>query len=195
MNTSDESIHTPFQAFYIQSMLFNSTSAMRSIEGLNLILHELPDAVSSEDLVALQRKPLLYDLQNIVLQGAALSRYFWPIRSKDQVHATRGQALQNAFAIDGSSPLNSRDLRNALEHFDERLDQYLLGDLVGYVIPEYVGFMPEDSGLPNHFFRAYFIDCGIFHLLGVNYLIDPIINAIEDIHQKLRAMDGSGSCF
>ena len=34
-----------------------------------------------------------------------------------------------------SSPLEDRELRNALEHFDERLDDFLLKDPVGYFFP------------------------------------------------------------
>jgi len=55
-------------------------------------------------------------------------------------------------SINESSPLYSRDLRNSLEHFDERLDDYLRNDIVGILLPEYVGMRPVDEQFPITFF-------------------------------------------
>lgn len=68
-----------------------------------------------EDIERLPHRQILNDLQNMVVQAGSLSRYFWPVRKG---HEARAAALRRAFDMSESSPLFSRDLRNAIEHFD-----------------------------------------------------------------------------
>jgi hypothetical protein len=177
------------EAFYIQSMLFNSQSAVRSIDRLNVMFDKLPPAPTLDDIDNLPSKLILNELQNMVLQGAALSRYFWPVRKG---HEARASTLRAAFSVGEASPLFSRDLRNALEHFDERLDDYLASGMVGYVFPEFVGLRPEEDDVPGHFFRAYFVDQGVFRLLNEEFFVEPLTDELLSIHRKLTAMDANG---
>lgn len=189
MNIEQSAIWPPFQAFYIQSMLFNSSSAVRSIARLESIFSKLPEQTTEGDTSQLPIKAILNELQNMILQSAALSRYFWPVRKG---HEARAGQLRDAFSIDETSPLFSRDLRNALEHFDERLDHYVTTGLVGYVFPEYVGAKPKEDGVPGHFFRAYFPDTGEFRLLNEEFKIQPIADELLFIHHHLTTLDQNG---
>ncbi|MCD4504182.1 hypothetical protein LQR30_08700 [Chromobacterium piscinae] len=189
MSTDLQVIWPPFQAFYIQSMLFNSSSAARSIARLESIFSKLPEQITEEDISRLPIRVILNELQNMVLQSAALSRYFWPVRKGHEARACR---LREAFAIDEASPLFDRSLRNALEHFDERLDHYLAAGVVGYVFPEYVGAKPEDTGVPGHFFRAYFPDTGEFRLLNEEFKIQPLADELLFVHHHLTSLDQNG---
>lgn len=189
MSTEQPAIWPPFQVFYIQSMLFNSSSAVRSIARLDSIFSKLPEQITEEDISRLPTKAILNELQNMVLQSAALSRYFWPVRKG---HEARAGRLREAFAIDETSPLFNRDLRNALEHFDERLDHYVATGLVGYVFPEYVGAKPKEDGVPGHFFRAYFPDTGEFRLLNEEFKIQPLADELLFVHHHLTTLDQNG---
>ena len=189
MDLEEPIIWPPFQAFYIQSMLFNSTSAVRSIACLESIFGELTERPTHDDILQLPTKTILNELQNMVLQSAALSRYFWPVRKG---HEARGKRLRESFDIDESSPLFNRDLRNALEHFDERLDKYVSSGMVGYIFPEYVGPKPEDNGVPGHFFRAYFADSGEFRLLNEEFKIQPLADELLFVHHHLITLDENG---
>lgn len=189
MEIDTPAIWPPFQAFYIQSMLFNSSSAARSIARLESIFGKLPEHPTHDDILQLPVKAILNELQNMVLQSAALSRYFWPVRKG---HEARGTRLREAFDVDESSPLFNRDLRNALEHFDERLDKYVSSGVVGYVFPEYVGPKPEDDGVPGHFFRAYFVDSGEFRLLNEEFKMQPLADELLFVHHHLSKLDENG---
>ncbi len=46
------------------------------------------------------------------------------------LHKNRAEFLRQIFDVTESSPLYDKKLRNALEHFDERLDMYLEGGIV-----------------------------------------------------------------
>lgn len=181
-----------YQTFYIQSMLFNCQSAIRSIARVDSIFEKLPQDVTKEDLMNLPTHAILNELQNIVVQGAALSRYFWPVRKG---YETRGKHLREAFSVNDGNPLQARELRNAIEHFDERLDAYLSSGLVGYIFPEFVGVRPNEDGVAGHFFRAFFIDCGIFRLLDGEYNMEPLVNEILRLGEALQEADSNGSNF
>jgi hypothetical protein len=185
-------IWPPHEAFYIQSMLFNSTSAVRSILRLESIFEKLPAKPSEADLEPLPVKVILHDLQNMVTQAGALSRYFWPVRKK---HKARGKLLRDTFVLGEDSPIFNRDLRNAMEHFDERIDIYFPQNIVGCFFPEYVGFKPDDDGVPGHFFRAYFMDTGEFRLLDEEFLMQPLADELFFIHRHLELMDRAGGRF
>lgn len=170
-------------------MLFNAESAARSVLQVNAVMHVVMENSPEDPVSALPTQYLLTELQNIIVQAGALSRYFWPVRS---AHEWRGAQLRKAFCISEDSPLRSRDLRNAIEHFDEKLDRYLENGVVGQVLPEFVGLSREPEGVPVHLFRAYYVDTGNFELLGKRYEVQPLATEVTRIHEQLKKMDGEG---
>ncbi len=189
MQKKEFTIWPPYEVFYIHSMLFNTQSAVNSIEILSVVMSYLDGSKSEDSLNAIDTEDVLNHLQNIVVQGAALSRYFWPVRKE---YERRGDFLRRALGITDDNPLKSRDLRNSIEHFDEKLDQYFFAGIVGYVLPQYLGPLPTDNGVPSHIFRAYYIDIGQFELLGKRYEIEPIAKEIQRLHEALMKCDKEG---
>lgn len=190
MATIEGQIWEPFETFYIQAMLFNCQSALRSMARISSVFEKLPIQVTEEHLYNLPVQEILNELQNVVIQGASLSRFFWPVRKG---HEDRGRQLRLALSVNEENPLYDRKLRNAIEHFDEKLDAYLASGLVGYIFPEFVAPRPRENGVPGHFFRAYFIDCGVFRLLDGEYEIEPIALEIQRICSVLEDADQNGS--
>lgn len=186
---SDGGIWAPYEAFYIRAMLFSTRSAVASIESVSTALEELSSDLSGDALTRLDASAMLGELQNIILQAAALSRYFWPVR---QGHEARGSQLRTALDVADDNPLKNRDLRNEIEHFDEKLDAYLSDGLAGYIIPEFVGPLPENDGVPTHIFRAYYLDVGLFEMLGKRYEVEPLANEILRIHDRLLVAELNG---
>lgn len=189
---TESPIFAPHEAFYIESMLFNSSSAVRSILRLEAVFGKLPDYPTEGDIENLPTKLILNELQNMIVHAGALSRYFWPVRAD---HKPRGMLLCKYFAMREDNPLFNRDLRNAIEHFDERIDRYFSQGAVGYVLPEYVGAKPGDDSVPGHFFRAFFVDTGEFRLLDEEFLIEPMANEILFVHVHLNKMAAEGGRF
>lgn len=81
----ERTIWPPYEAFYIRSMMFNAQSAVRSMTQVSAVLHVVAENSPEDPVAALPVLHLLGELQNLVLQSAALSRYFW--REK-QGHST-----------------------------------------------------------------------------------------------------------
>ena len=115
--------------------------------------------------------------------AAAVSRYFWHYsgdRLYRKLHKARARTLREMYGLDGNSVLNNRDLRNTLEHFDERLDRYLLEELAGMHIPTpSVGtYKPSDNDL-NRIYKMVDLDNEIFVVFDEAYDFGKIRKAIE----------------
>ncbi len=178
------SINPPYRVFYALSISFCTSSAVRSIEAIADVMEHLASAESEDPLEDIDSHAVLDELQNIIVQGAAVSRYFWPT---NKAHEARGRELRQQFRVTEDSPLKSRDLRNMIEHFDEKLDHYLAKGIVGHIIPHYFGPEGQNSGVPRHFFRAYFINVGVFEILGKRYEIEPIAKELWRLYELSSA--------
>lgn len=118
-----------------------------------------------------------------------LSRYFWP-SWRGGVAMRRGERLRDAFALTDASPLADRRLRDGLEHFDERLDKFLLTIDAGEFFPfpiEGDARMLENP--TQHFFKLLDRDRGVFILLNKAFSYQPIREEVERIQAALRASD------
>ena len=188
MENSEEmpAIWPLYEAFYIESMLFCTASALTSRDFVVNWLQGVEQSSDWSRLMSSGSEQILDELLNIVNQGAALSRYFFPARAgKGQKHEKRAARLREVFDVNASSPLKDRNLRNSIEHFDERLDDYLAKGIAGIILPKYIGYTPDVDDVPHHLFRAFYIDTAIFEVLGERFEIQPLVDEILRIHQLL----------
>lgn len=175
----------PHEAFYIESMLTITRTAMAEHSMLKTILEEVTNGKTT-------KRVLIIDLaQNIVSHAAAISRYFWP-SNNEKMHKLRGQRLREAFEIHESNPIKNKDVRNFVEHFDEKLDDYLKENFAGAFYPDFIGSKNDCENQVSHFFRAFFIDEWKFHVLGKESNLVPIINELIRIHQLLEKYRDQG---
>ena len=132
-------------------------------------------------------------IQEALTHSAALSRFFWP-PTKNKLSLARGENLRSTFAIDESNPLGHRKLRNALEHYDESLDSFLLQDRVGHFFPSPIVDHHElaDDVLGN-IFKLVDPENGICVILGEKYEFDLIRDEVRRILDLAVTMDGGGS--
>ena len=137
---------------------------------------------------------LLDSMNNIINQAAALSRYFWPVNKKD-CYQNRGSYLRSIFSITDDNPLKQKDVRNAIEHFDERLDKFTAQTIAGTIYPNFVGMTPDTKGVPFFAFRAYYLDKKCFEVLGEAFYLDPIYCEIVKIHNRLIEFKNNGLRF
>ena len=91
-----QTIWPPYEAFYIRSMLFNAESAARSVLQVNAVMHVVMENSPEDPVSVLPVQYLLTELQNIIVQAGALSRYFWPVRS---THQWRGLTLRSVWYL------------------------------------------------------------------------------------------------
>lgn len=75
-------------------------------------------------------------VQAMLVAAGVISRLLWPT---GQGVRARGAALRRMLTVSEDSPLASRDLRDSLEHFDERLDAWAAEFVAASPPPSVIG--------------------------------------------------------
>jgi hypothetical protein len=185
MNPDSDFVILPYhEVFYIENLLFSTDSALSSVSWVSGLLKKIEAGQKDFD-----PKQPLNQLQNLINQGGAISRFFWP---SDRKYERRGALLREIFEISEGSPLRNRALRNQVEHYDEYLDDYLKSVSAGVFTPHYFGPEPRNDGVPRHYFKAYYFDTGMFEVLGRRYEIKPLAEEILKLHSRLLESEGHG---
>jgi len=183
-------IHPPSEAFYINSILYSAGRAREAFQRFDV-------ARSLNDTEAFQ----VSSVHEALGHSGALSRFFWPSYYKKESKALRSlkeqraKKLRAAFALTDTSALRDRGLRDFLEHFDERLDQYLLRHDSGYFFP---GAQIGDSSLAladdpkGHIFKLVDPSTCCFVLLGEKHYFADLRKEVERVYELVNEMDKNG---
>lgn len=175
----------------------STSSALQACERASKYI----EAISAGKIGYQDRKNELLDcLQNFINHSGAVARYFFPSfggvkKGRRDIHQKRAAYLRRVFEVDENSPLFDKRLRNAIEHFDERLDHYLEEGVVGQIYPSLILDDPEDTEVPHHIFRAYYFNDGIYQVLGERHNIRPILDEMIRVNDMLVKFDENGGMF
>lgn len=175
-------IYPPHEAFYIEAIVYAAGRAVEAFDRYDAAVAEGSDY-----------NAIVSNIHEALSHTAAVSRFFWPPRSKSSIPQRRSQKLREAFKITDGSPLSARDVRNTLEHFDEQLDDYLLNDPVGLLFPgALVGTASLADEELGHIFRLVDPKASIFVLLGRKYPYGDLRRAVAAVYQLSREAAGHG---
>lgn len=170
-----------FEAFYLEAIKYAARSAIDAFDRYEAAIMQGNNAASA-----------VANVHEALMHAGAVSRFFWPIRN-DGITAARAVKLREAFGITDESPLFNRELRNALEHFDERLDGFLLDDTVGAIFPgPIVGSAELAEDELGHIFRLVDPQIDIFVLFGKKYEFEPIREAVNVVFHIADDCDARG---
>lgn len=167
------------EVFYIHSIIYTSE---RCLDAFNRYEESLKHKISGDSVVSI--------LQEAVGHAAAISRFFWPSSTGKKnekelinMRKLRGEKLRKAFNLDESSDLYKRDIRNAFEHFDEKMDLYFLGDNYGAFYPECIIDSHELSDIPGqNIFKLIDPKAQCLILLGKKFNFSNIRTEVRNIH-------------
>lgn len=139
----------------------------------------------------------------VASEAAMVAKYLWPIkpnlakkRSPDYEASClrrafsehRGNVLRAALDVDDTNPLNDRDLRNSIEHFDERIDARLLSSdriLVGQSWgPRHLIGLPEHAG--EVLLRHYDPTTGIYSVLDTRISLPAVTAELEVLATRAK---------
>ncbi|MGA9823484.1 MAG: hypothetical protein WBQ53_01410 [Methylocystis sp.] len=172
-----------YEAFYIASIIYSAERSDAAFQRFEAVAQN-----NGEALLAMAT------IQEALTHAGALSRFFWPMQSKSKVAVARGQSLREAFELDDTSALKNRELRNAFEHFDERIDEYLMQDHVGYFFPQ---AMIDDHALADdkigHIFKLVDPKSGLCVIMGRKFEFRPIHTEVQCILGLAQKMERNGS--
>jgi len=183
-----------YVAFYLEGMLFCTDAGLRAAEEVRAALDLGAQHAPNTDEWYESSLAIVNGVQSLAQNAAAVSRYLWP-SGKKSAHIARGQRLLEGLGIPDDSPLKDRHLRNCLEHFDERLDHFCNTLLAGRILPTYVGPVGPTPEIPTFLFRAYYTDVAVFEILGERVQMQPILDALRELHDRLIDCSLNGGGF
>ncbi|TOA20567.1 hypothetical protein CGK31_22875 [Vibrio parahaemolyticus] len=172
-------MHNPF---YTYSVRYSAERAIAAFKQYDYLLSQTDDA-----------SVLISEVQEAIIHVGALSRYFWPSpagRKKDKqqkaLRMQRGEYLKKLYNLTDESPLANRELRNAWEHFDEKMDTYLLSQMAGYFFPTPIIGSHELADDPvGNIFKLLDPEAECLVLLGKKFFFAPLRNEVERIFPEL----------
>ena len=177
-----------YEIFYIESLLTKTKTAIAD--------YELLDKVITTPKLFEENPNILIDLaENIINQGAGISRYLFPARYKgtrNKIHKLRGEKLRGFLQIGQDCPLEHRFVRDYAEHFDEKLDIFLSKPIAGNFIPSAIVLDSTELDNVTFVFRAYIVNEFKFICLEKEICIIPIIKEIYRIHNLLLDFKNNG---
>lgn len=122
------------RVFLHEIVMFGRISAL-AVTQLQTAL-AAPCTLVPEDSNQAQQTSIAAAIQQILYASAMVSKFLWPI-SQRPFPVARGGALRNLLGINGNGrdhPLNSREVRDSIEHYDERLDAFVAKDYNTFVL-------------------------------------------------------------
>jgi hypothetical protein len=164
---------------YIYSILY---SAERSLAAFDRY----------EDLIKIKTNAtiLISTVQEAIGHAGTLSRYFWVSRmgykstkELNELRKKRADKLRNKFGLIESSPLKERSLRDAWEHFDERLDIFLITHFAGCFFPTPIldkHTLADEPG--GRIFKLLDIEEQCLVLLNKKYFFNPIKQEVLKVY-------------
>lgn len=178
-----------FETMYLHSILYATGRSLDSFERFQRLKDPQEDPEHAVSVI-----------QEAVGHAAAVSRFFWPVKGSHReppavqsVRKSRGQRLRAAFAVSGESPLANRSVRNTWEHFDERLDRYLLHVDAGIMLPGCIVESHEISDDPlGHTFKVLDPAAECLVLLGERFFYGAIRDEVARVHHLAVEADRNG---
>ena len=162
-----------FERAYLRELLIQAEYALLGVQRMNELLQ--------------QDAPVLFfrEAQGVLSHAAAISRLLWPPRNKDERARTRGEHLRSVLQVPDDHALQARTLRDHLEHFDERLDQWTQETTHGTIVDLCIGpassFVGGASVGRGDFLRVYEPDRNVFTFRGDEFNIQELVTGIESL--------------
>ncbi len=125
-------------------------------------------------------------VQALLAAGAMVSKMIWPSPRSPKWSRDRGEHLEQTLGVASMEVLRSRRVRNSLEHFDERLDEYFQ-DGHRSVFDRNIGpknsMIVVDGEIPLHL-RLLDPRAGTISVLNDDVRIKDLVDALRGVGAK-----------
>jgi len=149
---------------YFREIALQCKYALAAFDDLQRELQTLFAVEGRVTAVPAQLRPserVFFHIQNFLVAAANVSKLFWPPKNsdpnKDNMAKGRSEELRQALSVPDNhndSPVGARKLRNAFEHFDERLDDVRLKN--ASIFDMNVGaWAPDGETTPTGYLRNF----------------------------------------
>ena len=125
---------------------------------------------------------LWYSVQSFLVATGNLSKLLWPSKSS---LPNRGVELRQSLSINDNSPLAPRTFRNHFEHFDERLERWIVSSRQHIFVDSNIGPQNMIGGVDKEdYIRNFDTTNSVVTFRGDLYYLKPVIEAVQELWEK-----------
>ncbi len=123
-------------------------------------------------------------LHNLLIHAGIVSRMLWPPAGKAP-RVRRARELREMLGVDDAHPLAKRDLRNHLEHYDERLDSWVKESERHNFVDRWIGPRAGIQGVDDKdILRLFDPVANLFIFRGESFAIQGLVDGLDDIRER-----------
>lgn len=131
-------------------------------------------------------------IHSLLTHSSNLSKLFWPPKTNGkgaQRTQARGAVLRRRIGLpDTGHFLQDRKIRNHLEHFDERLDDWEENSERHNLVQDTIGPPSAISGVDaSDMMRGYDPNSKTFTFRGEEYNIQQLADSVDDLYRRVAA--------
>jgi hypothetical protein len=146
-----------------------------------MAFEDLTQALSSNDTLR-----IWYSIHAFLAATGNISKLLWPIKPRYQ---KRGAMLRKSLSIGDNSPLKRREFRDYLEHFDERLENWVKATRSQSYIDLSFGFLDKETLIdlghdPKDILRYFNHEEFVVIFRDDTLSLRPSIDAVKELKMK-----------
>jgi hypothetical protein len=134
---------------------------------------------------------VFYGLDTLIDHAGRVSTLLFPtlptanLRRKHRIAKARGEHLRRVPGVADTDVISSRDLRNNLQHFDERLDNWANETTAPAAYQDVVIGVPSSVVDQAKVIRRLNLADGCYYFRGTRFRVQDIINFLSEIGKKI----------
>lgn len=164
--------------------LTESAGALKALDEIDALVQVRDEP--QPGIVRLEWKSVFCQIRLALQFSASLSKIFWPQKSAE----ARGERLRALAALPDQHRLGNRQLRNHIEHMDERLDEWTAVSPRPYLSTDMI--LPADDR-PDESRDSIINSCAVVYdvrinsviLFGDTFSLTEIREAIVEVQEKI----------
>lgn len=191
-----------FQTVYLREAMTQCEFALNAVRGLNNVLPRLDSDSASDDwrLRITLHQEVFRSIHSFLTHASNVSRMFWPSPPRQKKgeatsaykarcltvpRVARGAAIRAAANLPEDHLLRNRQLRDHLEHFDERIDIWRSTSVSHNYLQDYIGPQSGIEGFePTDMMRWFDPTTKQMRFRGEEFDLQGLADGITEVHQK-----------
>ena len=169
------------ECIYLHELITQCENAVAAVERMNVLLTTQQNVASE----------FFREASDFLQHTSAASRLLWPPGGSDKARRERANArgghLRNSLGIDGDHILRSRRLRDHLEHYDERIDDWAETSPNKNIVDNMIGprsAIGGDAIKDTDIMRLYDPSTKKFVFRGKSFDIQELVSGVTDVHDR-----------
>lgn len=184
---------------YIEEVITQANFASGALGRINDCIKALENREVGTEERRFVSSEIFRNIHSFLTHAAVVSKILFPAKNKKKPdRVVRGEHLRELLEVDGGHPIMTRSVRDDLDHFDERIDQWATDSKKHNRLDKIIGPRNIIGGTifeEGDTFRHYVPGEGVFMFRGKEIDIGKIAKALGELRDRCEKVRVSGSAW